>query len=341
MKTYTAIVYSLSICSALLLSSCNNTNRSRSLTNVSHVSDNNDETPVNAIEQALPTIVIIPSDRLLKTYGALESKIVDGKEFYSRNYNKYLLNNANNKVLISLLQNEFVKLNFPLSDLEQTLKSLNTQSAMDEADDLQKDPKTLLLTTVSPDIVLELDYSFNRDLNSRDLTKFQLSYTLNAIDAYTNKVFSTHTFQSLEGKSIEDILKKHLDKNMIQLSAEINNYFADIIYRGREITVRVAVERGANIKLSDANIEGDTYTDWIIDYIKTHAKKGTYVMQRNTDNELYFVNVRINTLNADGTQFSAYDWGRELGKALRKQLGVKTVNKTQGLGEILISIKGI
>lgn len=64
-------------------------------------------------------------------------------------------------------------------------------------------------------------------------------------------------------------------------------------------------------------------------------------MQRNTDNELYFVNVRINTLNPDGTQFSAYEWDRELGKKLSKELGVKTVNKTQGLGEVLILIKGI
>ena len=333
------IFYTLAV-AVILLCSCNGGGRGK-LTNIKVSPLPDDESPVNVIEQAMPTIMIIPSDQLLKRYGALERTEVGGKEIFSRDYNKYLLDNANNKAIISLLQNEFVKLDYPLSDLEQTLKSLNTQSAMDEADGLQKDPKTLLLTTASPDIILELDYSFNRDMNSRDLTKHLFSYTLNAIDSYTNKVFSTYTSQSLEGKSIEDIFKEHLDENMTQLAGEINKYFTDIVYRGREITVRVAVERGANIRLSDESIEGDTYADWIIDYIKTHAKKGAYVMQRNTDNELYFVNVRINTLNEDGTQFSAYDWGRELGKSLRKQLGVKTVNRTQGLGEILLSIKGI
>lgn len=341
MKLYTKIVYGLSVCSVLLLSSCNNANRSRNLTDISFVTDDYDETPVNAIEQALPTMVIIPSDQLLKTYGALERKIISGKEVYSRDYNKYLLNNSNNKALISLLQDEFVKLNFPLSDLEQTLKAINTQSALDEADDFQKDPKTLLLTKVSPDIILELDYSYKMDMNSRDLTRHLFSYTINAIDAYTNKVFSSQTYENLVGASATEIFKSHLHKNIDKLSQEINNYFANIIYRGREITVRIAVERGSNIKLSDESIEGHTYADWIMDYIKTHAKKGTYTMQRNTDNELYFVNVRINTLNTDGTQFSAYDWGRELSKALRKQLGVKTVNKTQGLGQIIISIKGM
>ena len=337
---YITISYYFMLSSALLFSSCSNAPKNR-LTDISFVSDNYDETPVNAIEQALPTIVVIPSDRLLKTYGAIGCNIVDGKEIYTRNYNRYLVNNSNNKAIISIIQNKFVSLNFPLSDLEQTLKSLNNQSLQDAADGFIKDPKTLLLTTVSPDIILELDYEFKRDFNSRDLTKYNLSYTLNAIDAYTNKVFSTQTFQGLEGNSLESILKRNLDKNIDKLSSEINNYFADIVYRGREITVRFAVEKGSNIKLSDESIEGETYTDWIIDYIKTNAKKGTYVMQRNTDNELYFVNVRINTLNPDGTQFSAYDWGRELGIKLRKELGVKTVNKTQGLGEVLISIKGI
>lgn len=328
------------ISSALLLSSCSNAPKNR-LTDISFISNNYDETPVNAIEQALPTIIVIPSDRLLNEYGALESSFIDGKEVLSRNYNRYLINNTNNKTIISVIQNKFVNLNFPLSDLEQTLKSLNNQSAKDAADGFVKDPKTLLLSAISPDIILELDYEFKRDFNSRDLTKYNLSYTLNAIDAYTNKVFSTQTFHNLEGKSIDEILKNNLDKNIDKLSSEINNYFADIVYRGREITVRFAIEKGSNIKLSDESIEGNTYTDWIIDYIKTNAKKGAYVMQRNTDNELYFVNVRINTLNPDGTQFSAYDWGRELSKKLRKELGVKTVNKTQGLGEVLISIKGI
>lgn len=336
-----AVLYNILFCFTVILSSCINKNQSNSLTNVSFSKDNYDETPVNVIEQALPTIVIIPSDRLLKNYEAMESIIIDGRSVNSRNYEKFFLNNPNNKTVISILQNEFVELNYPLSDLEQTLKSINTQSILDAADGLQKDPKTLLLTTVAPDIILELDYSFKRDFNSRDLTKHYLSYTLNAIDAYTNKVFSTQTYQNIEGKNIEEIFSKHIKKNIDKLSSEINDYFADIVYKGREITVRIAVENNSNIKLSDESIEGDTYTDWIIDYIKTHAKKGTYVMKRNTDNELYFVNVRINTLNQDGTQFSAYDWGRELVKELRKQLGVKTINKTQGLGEILISIKGI
>ena len=100
-------------------------------------------------------------------------------------------------------------------------------------------------------------------------------------------------------------------------------------------------ERNSNINLSDESIEGDTYADWIIDYMKVNTIKGTYKLQRNTNNELFFENVRINVINNDGTQVSAYDWGRELSKSIRKNLGVKTTNKTQGLGNVLITIKGL
>ena len=68
---------------------------------------------------------------------------------------------------------------------------------------------------------------------------------------------------------------------------------------------------------------------------------GTYNLQRNTDTEMYFANVRIKTLNDNGTQYSAYDFARELSKALNKECGVKSKNVTQGLGDAMIIIKGM
>ena len=55
---------------------------------------------------------------------------------------------------------------------------------------------------------------------------------------------------------------------MPKFQQDITNYFSDILTRGRDITVRIAVEKGCKINLSDESIEGDTYADWIMDYIK-------------------------------------------------------------------------
>lgn len=296
---------------------------------------------VNAIQQALPTVMVLPNDNLLEEYNALQTKTYDGRKFILRDYQEYLLANNDNQQILSTIQGVFADLNYPLNDLEQTLKQLSTQEATDIADDLEKDSKTQLLTTAQPDIILELDYKNKMDLASHNVNSRQLSYTLRAIDAYTNKVVATINDSGIENSNVIETMKKSIANKIPKLTEDITKYFSDILYRGREVTIRVAVEKGSNVKLSDENVEGDTYSDWIIDYLKTHTIKGAYKLQRNSDNEIYFVNVRIALLNEDGTQHSVYDWAREFRTAIHKNLGVKATNKAQGLGEILITISGL
>ena len=227
-------------------------------------------------------------------YGALSSKVDEnGRKYILRDYQHYLLANKDNQQILSVVQEAFVGMNYPLTDLEQGLKQLSTAEATDLADELEKDSKTLLLTTIQPDIILELDYKNKMDLASHDVTNRSFSYTLRAIDSYTNNVVSSVSASNLNGTESVNMMKTSITENIKNLSNDIVKYFSDILYRGREITVRVAVEKGTNIHLTDENVEGDTYSDWIIDYMDTHTTKGAYKLQRNTNNEIYFVNVRI------------------------------------------------
>ena len=303
---------------------------------------------VHAIEQARPSIMVIPGDQTLKNFKMLKTETVNDRSYVIRDYQGYLLKDYRAKPIISYIQDAFNQQGYPLNDFEQTLKQLNTQEALDMADGLEKDAKTMLLTTAKPDIILELNYYSSKDkgvsLTSHDYSNKgdrDVNYTLNAIDAYTNKVISTISTTGLSGQSTTQTLQADLDKKLPKLQNEIVAYFSDILKRGRDITVRIAVEKGCKVKLSDESIEGDTYSDWIIDYMKSHTVKGAYTMQRNTDNVLSFVNCRIKLLNDDGTQYGVYDWARDLQKYLRTNLGLKVTNKSQGLGEVLIVVQGI
>lgn len=302
---------------------------------------------VNAVVQALPQIMVLPSDQTLKNFKMLK-KSVDANErtYFIRDYQGYLLKDDRAKRIFSTIQNEFNNNNFPISDLEQTLKQLNTQEATDMADEMEKDAKTMLLTTAKPDIILELDYSTSRDKGismvshdySTDNVK-NISYTLNALDAYTNKVVATITASNIKGESTTEMIQANMKEQFPEFMNNIQKYFSNILTRGRDITVRIAVASGCNVTLSDTNVEGDTYADYIVDYMKSHTIKGAYNMQRNTDNELYFVNCRIKLLNEDGTQYSVYDWTRDLARNMRRNLGLKVSNKSQGLGEVLLTIE--
>lgn len=302
---------------------------------------------VNGMEQARPQIMVIPGDQTLQNFGCLTTERANGRTFVLRDYTNYLLKDDRAKRIVSAIQNEFNAQNFPLNDLEQTLKQLNTQEALDMADGLEKDAKTMLLTVAQPDIILELNYDTSRDKNigssltrrTNNNSEKNISYTLNAVDAYTNKVVATMTASNIKGQSTTETIQADIRKNMAKFQGDIVKYFSDILTRGREITVRIAVAQKCNVKLSDESIEGDTYADWIIDYIKTHTVKGAYKMQRNTSSELYFVNCRIRLINNDGTQYGVYDWTRDLAKNLRKNLGLKVTNKAQGLGEVLLVVE--
>ena len=333
---------------AFVLVSCGGNKQSNGLTEgASGDMEAYENSDVNAVEQARPTIMVIPGDLTLQNFKCLTTQKVNGRDYILRDYKNYLLKDDRAKRIISAIQNEFNAQNYPLSDFEQTLKQLDTQEALDMADGFEKDAKTQLLTVAQPDIILELTYDTSRDkmsLTSHNYTHKgdkNINYTLNALDAYPNKVVATVSQSNIKGESTTETIQTSIKEAMPKFQQDITKYFSDILTRGRDITVRVAVEKGANVNLQDESIEGDTYADWIIDYIKTHTVKGAYKLQRNTNNELYFVNCRIKLLNEDGTQYGVYDWTRDLQKNLRKNLGLKCTNKAQGLGEVLISVKGI
>ena len=340
--------FAITALAVLMMASCGGNKQSNGLTEgASGDMEAYESSDVNAIEQARPTIMVIPGDQTLQNFKCLKTQQANGREYILRDYKKYLLKDDRAERIISAIQNEFNAQNYPLTDFEQALKQLDTQEALDMADGFEKDAKTMLLTVTQPDIILELTYDTSRDRMSMTSHNYggrgekNVSYTLNALDAYTNKVVATMTSSNIKGTSTTQTIQEDLKKNMPKFQQDITKYFSDILTRGRDITVRIAVEKGCKVKLTDESIEGDTYADWIMDFIKTHTVKGAYKMQRNTAKELYFVNCRIKLLNEDGTQYGVYDWTRDLQKNLRKNLGLKCTNKAQGLGEVLISIQGI
>ena len=302
---------------------------------------------VNAIVQALPQIMIIPSDGTLKNFNALTTQNIDGKNIVLRDYKGYLLRDDRTKRLFSTIQDVFQKEDFPLNDLEQTLKQIDTKSATDLADNLQQDAKAILLNTARPDIILELDYETTADKaatwrgSSKNNNTKNLSYTLTAIDVYTNKAIATITASNLKNVSTTEAIQKDFLDKKDGFMSDIQSYFSDILKRGRDITIRIVLGSGADLTLDEESIENEPYSDFIIDYIKTHTVKGAFRMQTNTPTEMYFTNCRIKLLNDDGTQYSVYDWSRDFAKKLRNALGLKVSNSSQGIGEVVIRIDGL
>lgn len=315
--------------------SCGQGNKKKNITDI-NITENNDNT-VNVIDQAKPKLMIIPSDRMLKDEKCLAIKTFNGKETIIRDIYGFIVKSEKSNSIISTIQKYFIHIGYPLNDLEQSLKSINNKQIMDEADNIAKDAKTLLLNTVSPDIILELDYEENV-VTGRTSRKSYINIALSAIDVYSDKVIAVSNKINLD-MSLDEYLEKDITKDLEILEPQLSNYFADIVANGREISFRVTLNNDSPINLSDIyNNEGDTYADWIRRWVITNAKNGSANMVSNTKKEMAFTNVRISNLMDDGTQFNAYEFAGKFRKELFKTFSLQSSNNSQGLGNALVTI---
>lgn len=315
--------------------SCGQGNKQKNITDIS-ISENKDNT-VNVINQAKPKLMIIPSDRMLKDEKCLTINTFNGKKTIIRDISGFIVKSEKSNSIISAIQKYFIQIGYPLNDLEQSLKAINDRQILDEADNIVKDAKTLLLNTVSPDIILELDYQENV-ITGRTSRKSYINIALSAIDVYSDKVIAVSNKNNLD-MSLDEYLEKGITKDLEILEPQLRNYFTDIVANGREISFRVTLSNDCPINLSDMyNNAGDTYSDWIRRWVITNAKNGSANLVSNTKKEMAFTNVRISNVMNDGTQFNAYEFARKFRKDFFKTFSLQSSNNSQGLGNALVII---
>lgn len=323
--------------SVLFLSMCHSKNGKLTDTNATQ-RDENENVKIN--EQQKPTLMVLPSDALLQRLGCLKSISNQGITSHQRDYQKAFVKDSELKFVISEIQSQFINVGFPLEDLEQSLKSINNELAVDNVSNIQKDSKTLLLNTVRPDIILEIDYVSVLDGSSRNL-KTSLTYSFKAIDSYSNKtIASIQNTRVPNSDGIANAMKDEIDKNITIMTGQITNSFADIIQNGREISLRIAVSIDANVKLTESLSKDNTIDNYIYDWLKNNTFGGSFKRDRATDLELRYKNIRIKTLDKNGQPYTAYDFTKNLINALEGKYSLNCKNNTQSLTDALIIIEG-
>ena len=327
--------------SSILLSCGGNENGNNGLMPTSE-EVNSAESSANAITQSMPTLMVFPSDAMLDRMGFLKEVDNQGTTSYQRDYQQAFIKNPDIKFAIAAIQEEFAKIGFAMEDMEQQLKQISNNNAMDEVTDIARDSRTELLNTVRPDYIIELDYDLKTDAKSRNLNK-ALTYTVKALDVYTNKAVASISKVNVGADKPENdvpsLIKADLPSSMDELKKQITGHYANLLANGIEITLRVAVSKTSDVKIDD-DCGDQELNERINNWLKDNTVKQAFKMSKNTSTEMYFTNVRIAAKNADGKKYTAYDFAGELNKALKKGCSLKSKNKTQSLGDALIFIEG-
>ena len=295
----------------------------------------------NAISQSMPSVMVIPSDAMLKRMNCLKEIKNQGTISYSRDYATSFIKSSELKFVIAEIEGQFSTKGFPLENLEQTLKLINNNNAMDNMEGVARDLRAELMNTARPDYIVELDYELKQDPNSRNINK-TLTYIIKCMDVYTNKSIASITRANIGKESasndVPGLVKEDFASACGDLSKGITNHFKDLLANGIEITLRVAAMNESAVALDD-DCGDDEIGEKIITFLKQNTVNSTYKMSKNTGTEMYFTNVRIKTQDEDGQSFTAYDFAKSLKKGLKKGCGLSVKNKTQSLGDAFIQVK--
>lgn len=290
-----------------------------------------------------PILMIFPSDALLKRLGCLKKVENQGVTSYIRDYKKAFVKSSELKFIIGTVEEKFAKAGYPIENLEQHLKQIDNENALNDMDFISTDNKTMLLNTARPDYILELDYEAHQDPNSRN-PKSLVNYLISAIDIYSNKTIANVTEADMsnpDNKSIIGLIKSSLEKNTSSFLKQLNFQFKDINQHGSEITLRINMEGTANFNLNDECLGNENYKDFINSWLKSHTVNQTFKPIYASDNEMKYTNIRINSKTSNGKKYLAYDFALDLKIDLEKGCGIKVKNQTQGIGDAFLTIKGL
>lgn len=290
-----------------------------------------------------PTIMVVPSDNWCVQNGYVQKFDNMGTEMTLPDYRAALQQNSDLLLAISKINEMMAEREFPLKNLESSLKTLMNQEAEDamltnkEGGGVAESPIDKLKKVAKADIWMQLTYTVNQVGPKRSLT-----FNLQGLDAYTNKQIAgasgtgDPSFAPEIAILIEEAILSHIDNFNAQLQA----HFEDIFANGREIVVRIKTWDDAGFDLEE-EFDGDELGMIIEDWMSENTKYGRFNTTDATENMMLFEQVRIPLeMEEDGKvrQVDARRWMNGLRKYLKSEYDIESKLMMQGLGQAQLVI---
>jgi Family of unknown function (DUF6175) len=290
----------------------------------------------NAASVKQPSLMVVPSDKLLRKLHYGEFKKNQGKDVFIADYKKSIVEDDHLAYIIGGINQKFADENFPIESLEQTLKSIDFDAARNNIEDYEEDPLGLILQQARPDIILKLDYDFERG----NIVN-QFSFQLEALDSYTNKSVAGAQDSKLKTaeSSIKVLMDEAVERNMNNFKQNMEKHFQDLRVSGREVKVQFKLAKNTTFRLDEINDTiGDIYADYIQGWIKKNTVNGQFKRLMSSPTTLVFTNVRIPLYDKDGLGLGLDEWLKPLRIDIIKKCSITAKDRTQSLGDGLVEL---
>lgn len=241
--------------------------------------------------------------------------------------------------VISKVGGVLTTLGYSLKDAEQEIKSLsvkqaeyNVMSSNASGASIVETPLDVLKRRMKSDIVIQLWWNITKDSKGK-----VVSFTLEAFDAYTNKRIATSTGNSKPtADAIPIALEKAVKENVKVFDKQLDQWFADQMKNGREITMTVRCWDSWENDL-ETEYDGEELTDCIQQWMRDNTVGGNFNLSDGTESFAQFEQIRMPMFDSSGNAMDA----RSFATALRKHLAKAPYNITskvviRGLGEAIL-----
>lgn len=292
-----------------------------------------------------PVLMVIPSDAWCNEKGYTQTYDNQGTIESAPNYKAAVSTDKQLNAVIAKINNLMADRGFPLKDLQQTLKSINTDAAEDalitskSGSTVTESPLDRLRRRAKPDIILELDWTVNKMG-----PKSSITYNLRALDAYSAKQVAgaEGTGKGSFSADIPVLLEEAVQDHMDEFCERLQAHFDDMMQNGREVALTMKVfdnGSGLDFETEFGNQELNEIIDnWLSDNCVSHR----FNKVDGTESMLEYDQVRIPLYKDNGQAMDTYAFARNLARFLKAapyNITVKTVNKGLGKCELIFGEK--
>ena len=295
-----------------------------------------------------PIIMVVPSDVFCVSHGYTMTVNANGKDQVLPDYKMCMQNNEEIRMVITKMGAIMTERGFPLKDLEQTLKSIDTQSAelamltSKGGASVAETPIDVLKRTAKADIIMDIDFNVKRQGPNNYIT-----FNLRGLDAYTNKqvAAAAGTGKPSSAASPDLLIEEAVLSHMDSFNGQLQTFFNDMFANGREVALVVRVWDNAGVDLEqefDVNGTNDQLDFHIENWLTENTVNGRFSTIDATATMLRFEQVRIPMMFTLNNREVAMDTRRYISN-LQKYLAGAPFNLQckiyqRGLGEAWLII---
>ena len=287
-----------------------------------------------------PTLMILPSDNWCEQRYFMTEFDNQGTKQKVPNYKQAFQEDTEIGQVISKIGGLMIDRGFPLKDVEQELKAIesrtaeaNVTSSTASGSSISESPLDKLKNRARADIIIQIWWKINKTDQGKSI-----SFILEAFDAYTSKRIASSTGNGTPNNTdiVPVLLQNAILANIDPFAAQLQSHFDDMFNNGREILLTVKKWESWDKNL-ETEINGDEIKNHIYDWVEKNAVKGRFNESNSTENRIDYEQVRIPLFDERNRALDARQFAINLQKYLKAApFNFEVKLMTRGLGEAIL-----